>query len=103
MALAIFGLLAISFVVIFSFQKRSLKLKNKYPQIDCGVYEQEYAGREKSWSHDAVNEFKVNQANEENGANVHFTGVLQCFCVHEHQGGKPVNQLYAQTNSAGDV
>ena len=79
-AFIIFILLCISFSSIFLCQKASLAKKNKYPKVNCQHFVDDYKGRNKDWTVDAINEYRINKEYEENELPTHFEGTMQCFC-----------------------
>merc|ERR1719223_2556726 len=64
---AIFLMLCVSFALIFTAQKTSIAMKQKYPKQNCVEVGQEYSNRRSAWMRDSINEYIVNSAIEEKG------------------------------------
>ncbi len=56
--------------------------KLKYPKVNCEDFVTDYGTRADLWENDAVIEFKLNQKAVENNEETHYSGAMQCFCVH---------------------
>jgi len=72
----VFLLLCVSFFLIFTAQKTSLAMKQKYPKQNCNELNEEYKGRRNAWMRDSINEFLVNNAIEEKGEVALYTGPM---------------------------
>lgn len=86
--------LACSFLLIYTAQKTSLAMKQKYPKLNCKEVNAEYEGRRDKWMRDAVNEYIINTAIEEKGEVALYTGPMQCFCDAERKSKHKKNELY---------
>lgn len=76
-------ILFISFMIIYSAQKKSLDMRRKYPHQNCKEFGQQFEGRYEAYLLAAIKEYQVNTAIEENDGFAMFTGPLQCFCKAE--------------------
>lgn len=91
------GILCMSFMIIYSAQKKSLDMKRKYPHQDCREFEQQYESRYDAWRKDAINEYQVMSAIEENEGMTLYTGPLQCFCKAEKKRKESISKEYELT------
>jgi len=90
----VIAMLALSFVCIYTAQKRSLELKLKYPKTRCKDFESEYHERLDAWKGDSIHEFMLNQEIEEKGGMPLYTGPFQCFCKHQKSAKHSKNANY---------
>lgn len=58
--LLVFFMLCISFVLIFTAQKNSLAMKQKYPKQNCVEIGMDYENRRSAWKKDAIGEYLIN-------------------------------------------
>lgn len=93
-SLILLCVLACSFLLIYTAQKTSLAMKQKYPKLNCKEVGDEYANRRPAWMRDAVNEYIINNAIEEKGEVALYTGPMQCFCDAERKSKHKKNELY---------
>ena len=96
-------MLCVSFALIYTAQKTSMAMKQKYPKQDCPVINEEYKGRRNAWMRDSVNEFLINNAIEEKGEVALYTGPMQCFCVMEKKLKHKKDEVYEIKNDDGKV
>lgn len=92
--LMMLGILSISFMIVFSAQKKSLAMRRKYPHQDCREVEQQYENQYQLWMKQSIKEYHVNSMIEENGGIVLYTGPLQCFCKEEKKRKHSISQEY---------
>jgi hypothetical protein len=92
--LVMVGILCMSFMIIYSAQKKALAMKRKYPHQDCREFRFEYEGKEEAWRKDAIHEYQVNSAIEEDDGIALYTGPLQCFCREEKRRRRPIATQY---------
>lgn len=75
-------MLAMSGAIIFFMTNYSLKLKFKYPKVDCEIFHNEYNTTGtmalNTWENDAVKEYNANL----DVAQTYFSGTMQCFCKY---------------------
>lgn len=102
-SLAVLGLLIISFTLIYTAQKTSLAMKQKYPKQNCVEINQEYNNRRNAWMRDSINEFLINNAIEEKGEVALYTGPMQCFCVMEKKLKHKKAEVYELKDDDGKV
>lgn len=102
-SLAVLGLLIISFTLIYTAQKTSLAMKQKYPKQNCAEINQEYNNRRNAWMRDSINEFLINNAIEEKGEVALYTGPMQCFCVMEKKLKHKKAEVYELKDDDGKV
>lgn len=100
---AIFLLLCVSFTLIYTAQKTSLAMKQKYPKQKCAELNDEYKGRRNAWMRDSINEFLINNAIEEKGEVALYTGPMQCFCVMEKKLKHKKGEVYQLKDADGKV
>jgi hypothetical protein len=93
-SLILLCVLACSFLLIYTAQKTSLAMKQKYPKLNCKEVGDEYNNRRAAWMRDAVNEYIINNAIEEKGEVALYTGPMQCFCDAERKLKHKKNELY---------
>ena len=48
------------------------------------------------WENDAVIEFKINDRKTSMNEETHYSGVMQCFCIHQKDNGVANDELYQQ-------
>lgn len=77
-------------------------MKRKYPHQDCREFVQEYDGRDDAWRRDAIREYQVNSAIEEDDGLALYTGPLQCFCQEEKKRKHSISMEY-ELSRKGDV
>lgn len=99
----VFLMLCVSFTLIYTAQKTSLAMKQKYPKQNCNEINEEYKGRRNAWMRDSVNEFLINNAIEEKGNVALYTGPMQCFCVMEKKLKHKKAEVYELKNDDGKV
>jgi hypothetical protein len=102
-AIIIFALLTISFTLIYTAQKTSLAIKQKYPKQNCKEYDEEYKDRRNAWMRDSINEFLINNAIEEKGEVALYTGPMQCFCVAEKKSKHKKDEMYQLKDDSNKV
>lgn len=99
--LILLGVLAISFICIYTCQKTALALKSKYPKVSCGPLVEEYKDRREAWMRDSINEFVINEAIEEKGGASLYAGPMQCFCIQEKKTKHKKTEFYELKDSDG--
>lgn len=92
--LVMIGILCMSFMLIYSAQKKALAMKRKYPHQDCREFVFEYEGKEEKFKKEAIEEYRTNSAIEEDDGIVLYTGPLQCFCKQEKKRRRPIGTEY---------
>lgn len=102
-------LLAISGSIIFVCTNISLKLKFKYPTIECADIKKEYltsgvvsSQNYKQWQQDSVNEYTLNHNYELEGKATHYQGNMQCFCQYNAEQDKSANTEYEYSTTTTD-
>jgi hypothetical protein len=100
---AIFLMLCVSFACIFTAQKTSIAMKQKYPKQNCVEVGGEYTNRRAAWMRDAINEYIINNAIEDKGEVALYTGPMQCFCNAEKKLKHRKSEYYELKNDEGKV
>lgn len=99
----IFLMLCLSFACIFTCQKTSIAMKQKYPKQNCVEVGGEYTNRRAAWMRDSINEYIINNAIEEKGEVALYTGPMQCFCMAEKKAKHKKSEYYELKNDEGKV
>ena len=73
-------------------------MKKKYPQQDCNEFEFIYENQYEQWKREAIKEYQVNTAIEEDDGFALYSGPLQCFCKFEKKNKVQPDKLYELTS-----
>ena len=92
------GVLVVNFLIIYRIQRKSLDMKKKYPQQDCNEFEFIYENQYEQWKREAIKEYQVNTAIEEDDGFALYSGPLQCFCKFEKKNKVAPDKLYELTS-----
>ena len=96
-------MLTVSGAIIFAFTNISLKLKFRYPVVDCNDIDSDFgvskdgktASRAIEYQDEAIQEYNANVDFEKEGKTTHFQGKMQCFCGWEARKGVDVKKKYS--------